>query len=143
MPIEYAPEAAAQLDALEQSADDQTWDAICEPGLHFITHGRVRPTSNLAKCPLTTTASLPPKTTATSLNACVRRYVQSTSTFSFPRKPGDNSPRGPLRHRSGDRFRRGGRHFGFAGACSTSSRHNGRQRTGSTRRFQLSVSQPD
>lgn len=30
MPIGYAPEAAAQLDALEQSADDQTWDAICD-----------------------------------------------------------------------------------------------------------------
>lgn len=30
MPIEYAPEAAAQHDALEQSADDQTWDAICD-----------------------------------------------------------------------------------------------------------------
>lgn len=30
MPIEYAPEAAAQLDALEQSADDQTWDAVCD-----------------------------------------------------------------------------------------------------------------
>lgn len=30
MPIEYAPEAAAQLDALEQSVDDQTWDAICD-----------------------------------------------------------------------------------------------------------------
>lgn len=30
MAIEYAPEAAAQLDALEQSADDQTWDAICD-----------------------------------------------------------------------------------------------------------------
>lgn len=30
MPIEYAPEAATQLDALEQSADNQTWDAICD-----------------------------------------------------------------------------------------------------------------
>ncbi len=30
MAIEYASEAAAQLDALEQSADDQTWDAICD-----------------------------------------------------------------------------------------------------------------
>lgn len=30
MPIEYSPEAAAQLDALEQSADDQTWGAICD-----------------------------------------------------------------------------------------------------------------
>jgi hypothetical protein len=30
VPIEYAPEAAAQLDALQQSADDQTWDAICD-----------------------------------------------------------------------------------------------------------------
>ena len=30
MPIEYAPEAAAQLDGLEKSADDQTWDAICD-----------------------------------------------------------------------------------------------------------------
>ncbi|WP_219070882.1 hypothetical protein [Candidatus Mycobacterium methanotrophicum] len=30
MSIEYAPEAAVQLDALEQSADDQTWDAICD-----------------------------------------------------------------------------------------------------------------
>ncbi|MBS1691192.1 MAG: hypothetical protein JST91_03020 [Actinobacteria bacterium] len=30
MPIEYAPDAAAQLDALQQSADDQTWDAICD-----------------------------------------------------------------------------------------------------------------
>jgi hypothetical protein len=30
VPIEYAPEAAAQLDALEHSADDQTWDAICD-----------------------------------------------------------------------------------------------------------------
>ncbi|UQX11395.1 hypothetical protein [Candidatus Mycobacterium methanotrophicum] len=30
MGIEYAPEAAAQLDALKQSADDQTWDAICD-----------------------------------------------------------------------------------------------------------------
>lgn len=30
MPIEYSPTAAAQLDALEETADDQTWDAICD-----------------------------------------------------------------------------------------------------------------
>lgn len=30
MPIEYSPSAAGQLDKMEQSADDQTWDAICD-----------------------------------------------------------------------------------------------------------------